>query len=379
MNERPLLADISSHQTYLDLEKAKAAGNDVLGIVMRASVGILEDVDFDVFDDYYDWDKLYRGSYHALWPMYNVPTQVDIWHRKDPNGYVYMEDIEVTNNMEPELIANKIIKMSDMMLEKTGKRPWMYGAYWFLMINLIPFASEEWLNEHWWVLAQWDLDDGKEYEGINLPDKIHIDRVAFKQTSGRLELYPGSGAVDRDRFLLGGVEELEDFMAEYTGVEPPVIPPTNCCEELEIWLDEIESRTEILAANAIVRDNRLNVNDVNIATNASNIVTLDKVVTKNETAVSDNANKIDSLESLVKTCGEGIGELEAQAIFWDLNIEQHNKLVDMVTDLKEQVDTSVDMVAHNNLVKRVHELELGVMPECNHSHRKIFSWLFNRK
>jgi len=234
MKERPLFIDVSSHQTYIDLSKSVAG--KVHGVIMRAVCGLSKDVDFVAFDNYYDWGELYRGSYAALWPQYNVLDQVNKWFEVDPAGYLYMEDAELDNGMEPKDVAHKIVNMSERVLERSGKRPWLYGAYWFLMVNLVPFVTEGWLNEHWFVLAQYNDGDAIEDNiSIILPDKIHIDRVAFQQTTGQAELYPGSGNVDRDRFLLGEEEELHDFMAEYFGVgpvDPPIVPPVDCEEQV---------------------------------------------------------------------------------------------------------------------------------------------------
>jgi len=233
MSKRPLFIDVSSHQTYLELEKAYLAGNDVKGIIMRASVGLNKDVDFNVFDDYYNWDEIYRGSYHAIWPIYSVPIQVNTWMEVDPNGTLHMLDAELHNDLEPEVVANAIVLESNLVLERTGKRPWMYGAYYFLMKYLIPFVSEEWLNEHWWVLAAYGDGDGDEDDGYSmmLPDKIDIDKVAFQQTTSKAELYPGSGNVDRDRFLLGGEEELIDFMDEYFDIDED-LPVSDCDDQI---------------------------------------------------------------------------------------------------------------------------------------------------
>jgi len=243
MSERPLAIDISVYQTLLDLVKAKAAGNDVRAIIMRARVGLNKDADFDTFDAYYNWDEIWRASYHAIWPMFDVPTQVDNWFETDPKSTAFMLDAEIHNDLEPAVVAAAIMLESDLILERTGKRPIMYGAYYFLTKYLIPFATEEWLNEHWWDLASYGDGDADEDDGYSLilPSKIDIDRVVYQQTTSKAELYPGSGNVDRNRFLLGGEEEHEDWWREYTGkIDMP--SPDGCCERIEA----LEKRVKIL-------------------------------------------------------------------------------------------------------------------------------------
>jgi len=352
MSERPLFIDISSHQTYLDLNKSVAG--EVLGVIMRATVGLNKDVDFVAFDNYYDWNKLYRGSYHALWPMYSVFTQVDRWMEVDPDGYIHMLDAELHNDLPPKEVAEAIVIESDSILERTGKRPWMYGAYYFLMDYLIPFASEEWLNEHWWVLAAYGDGDDDEDDGYSmmLPDKIDIDRIALQQTTAKAELYPGSGNVDRDRFLLGGEEELKDFMDEWLGIEEPV-EPTDCCEDLELTVVDNHNRinTNTSEIEALKKD---------IATDRLNFDALQTLTNTNSLGIAELARRFETLQQgQIELVENGLGyenkikEIEAEAIFWDLNIDNHNKLVDKLNELDKKTVKQTNLLLDSD--KQLHD------------------------
>ena len=237
MIDRPLWMDVSSYQSFLDMDKAKAAGNDVLGVIIRAGVGLNKDVDFQAFWTYYQDKVAWQSSYWANHPQYLPGQQSEKWFEQNPElilNISRMVDAERHNNMPPHEVASHIVSMSNDALVRDGQRPMMYGAYYFLMEYLIPFVSEEWLNEHWFILAQYNDGDAIEDEtSLMLPDKIHIDRVVFQQTTGVAELYPGSGAVDRLRFLLGDIEEMRAWARQFSGLAE-VEPVEHCCLAYDI-------------------------------------------------------------------------------------------------------------------------------------------------
>ena len=373
MNERPLFIDVSSHQTYLNLDKAAQAGNDVLGIIMRAGKGLLKDVDFDAFDNHYDWDKIWRASYWALWPEHSATIQVDKWLEVDPEGSVYMLDCELTNGLPASYVGACITLISDLMLEFTGKRPWIYGGYYFLRHNLIPFVTEEWLNEHYFVLAQYDIHDGVEYDGINLPDKIDIDRVIFKQTTDKLELYPGSGNVDRDRFLLGEADDLNDFMAEYTGVitNPD---PYDC----DMLLDRIEAHNSAIGT---LQSNEVWLKDKAQA-NASEIEKLRNAGHGLAQVVDELRNEYDeyadvSWAQVLKNKGE-IERLSSNDLDNQIKIDSLQSLTNInnaeLLRRMDELTNRVHMDAASSLARDaalegwLRDLETKTIPETNHSH-----------
>lgn len=252
MSERPLWMDVSSYQSFLDMDKAKAAGNDVLGVIMRAGVGLNKDVDFLAFWDYYQDKVAWQSSYWANYPAYSWSNQVIKWFEQNPDLILNIPrllDAERTSNKSPDIVAGHIVNISNDVLAREGQRPMMYGGYYFLMDNLIPFVSEDWLNEHWWIIASYGDGDADEDDGYSMliPDKIDPDRVVFQQTTATAELYPGSGHVDRLRFLLGDIEEMRDWARQFSGGQVDPVEPVE--PELPVdwwWKSQVDENIELL-------------------------------------------------------------------------------------------------------------------------------------
>lgn len=329
MAERPLWYDLSSHQGEVKFARL-AEGPLVSGMYIRAGVGLSKDPTFERNYTKCGEQGLYRTSYWALHPDKDAFTQFETWYFVHPilNGIPRVMDLEREHGVACSIIAGIAKDWSNEILQRDGHRPWIYGRCLWLERVIFPFWTEEFINEHFYILAQYDVGDGKEYEGIVLPDKMRIDRVLFKQTSDEiapapLGLAPESAAIDRNRWLLGDEEQMKSYLnALYFEPELPV----DCCEELR----EVVEAEFKLAGKLIL----------------------------------DNADEIDTLRQReiehTREHNADITKLKARADELGVKLDL---LGEAVNDNKQDV-MRVD-VGITNLNKRIDEI---IVPETNHSH-----------
>jgi len=374
MNE--LWRDYSANQDLPDtprqVDVSVAKANGVVGVISRAgSSWTYTDPTFaDIYRQAGELN-LYRSSYWNFSPGANISAQIDRWIE----AHTFIDVIprfaavEINwNNLEPPQIAYEFKKFSDDYLSLEGERPGIYTRKQLADLWLTPFLDEDFLNEHWWWIAQYDARRDTEQldKPMIPPDKVDISRCWLRQTADQMAGFPGeaeSSHVDRDRFMFDNMDAwITANFGETNNGGDITNPVGDCCEELETRV-------------------------------------FDRIV-----GIEYN---YDCTINLAKHNATDIKNLEAQAIFWDLNIDSLNALA-------EEVDDCVDAGAYNLLVDRVAELEKKLkaigdrqavneeisdlqddlidlnrddikklqtktIPECNHSHRKLFSWLFNRR
>ncbi len=291
MNTKPLWIDVSRHQGRIDfvqmLKMVDCKPRELHGVVIRAGVGLEKDVQFE--RNWLKFKDIYRSSYWALHPDKNVNDQLDDWYQVNPEilGIPRTIDLERDGGKTANEIADMTLHWSDVILSRDGVRPWIYSRK-----NLIDLWLDSWtyaeLLDHYYMLAEYNAGDGKEYDGIRLPNRVDASRVLLKQTTDKMTLYPGSGAIDRDRWLPGDVRQMNDFLnSTYFGNDTPNIPVGDCatvayvdkvnndllkeidanaaevekvnlrCDGADAdWL-EVEDNIEALTANALIAEEQL--------------------------------------------------------------------------------------------------------------------------
>jgi len=175
-------------------------------------------------------------------------------------------------------------------------------------------------------------------------------------------------------------------------------------------------------------------NQIQATANDADIDTLFETIENMAVIQRNNGNDIErfadyagSLDSQVKTLGLGIAELskrletlqqgqleivedvmavEGEQNEFDKWIEAHEGLnnifegwaddkiheldvaisnnIEKITELEKRLDDIVEIMEvqlsqeYLGITNRLDKLENKTIPECNHSHRKLFSWLFNK-
>lgn len=228
--ERPLWRDYSRYQVEVDFNVAINVG--VKGMVARAGIS------YGYTDPWFqtNWDGagrvgMYRSGYHVLYPSMNVKEQAENWFRIMPEIDVIPRviDLELGQNQLWSTIGNKTKEMSNRVLEHDGIRPIIYSRY-RLIDQWLSGWDVDFLNDHWYWLAQYSWQGYREHAGPpTLPKRVDRGRVLMHQTSDH-KLAPagevGSRAVDWNRFEIGNEAQMHQFIsAAFGGTTPPPPPP----------------------------------------------------------------------------------------------------------------------------------------------------------
>ena len=303
ITEQPLFYDVSSHQGTIKYARL-AEGPEIWGIISRAGCGLNKDVQFERNWAKCDEYSLYRSSYWACWHEYCMNTQLQKWYEINPaiDGIPRMIDLE-HGGCAFEKIAEDVLHWSDVIYSRDGVRPWIYSSALLVEKWLTPFWSEEDLNGHYYILAQYDVGDGNEYDGVVLPDGVEIDNVLFKQTSGStppdpLSLAPDASAIDRDRWLHGDVDCMNDFLVSmyFTPIAPPDIDDDITKLKAEMLKVQVQSAA----------------NDVDIDTAFENIKSLQTATQANFQSIKNLVDGHTELTEDVMACEKKVNELELQ-------------------------------------------------------------------
>jgi len=230
---RPLWRDLSKHNGYSDLAISRA--NGVAGIAARS--GISWGYADPLFS--HNWigaglNGLYRTSYHVLYAGQPVIPQADNWYTIHPwiETIPRIIDLEVrTDGLDPWDYAQSTAELSDLILSRDGVRPIIYSRY--LLVNewLSPYWDPDYLNDHYFILAQYLWDRTREHPGPpTFPNGLRRERVILHQTADKKAGYPGeveSSAADYDRWEIGNRAEMDQWIRETWGgvIDPPEPPP----------------------------------------------------------------------------------------------------------------------------------------------------------
>jgi len=274
MNE--LWRDYSAHQDNPDtvrlIDPQIAIDNGVVGFILRSGTSwTYKDPTFN-----YLWDKIvgvYKTSYHNFSPGADPDAQIDNWLTQHPviNHMPRFSAVEGNyNDLEPYQIAATFYDFSETYKARVGQRCGIYTRKQLADLWLTPFLDEDWLNEHWWWIAQYDANRYTEQldKVIIPPNGVLLKRCWLKQTADQMAGFPGeaeSGFIDRSRFQF---ENMDGWIAQNFGVpiippiEPPVVPPTDCCEELKKDISEINVRLDNKATKTKLAEATGKIDDI---------------------------------------------------------------------------------------------------------------------
>ena len=165
---RPLMRDYSWWSGYVDM--SVALENNIRGMFSRVGIGrYYADSTFPVNYSNAKVYGLYRSSYHVLNPTQSVITQADdIWFKYHSERDVVprMLDLESSYGATASQIADATWDMSELVLSRDGVRPIIYSRYGLINPWLVPFWTPDMLNVHYYVLAQYMLDQVPIYPSL---------------------------------------------------------------------------------------------------------------------------------------------------------------------------------------------------------------------
>lgn len=221
MKNQPLWLDVSRWQGEINFTALSQADETVYGIFSRAGWG----EDGGYLDPQFarNWSKseqfgYYRSSYWAYWDYYPMLHQLDLWYRANPTIDVIprMWDLEV-EAAPSEFLSEQTWLASEEVLKRDGERFIIYSRVDILERTLCKYWTPEQLNMHYYMLAQFDVGDGVEYNGIVVPDFIDPKNILWKQTSDKIPMFTGSGPMDRDRWIWTDVATMHEQIEEMWG------------------------------------------------------------------------------------------------------------------------------------------------------------------
>ena len=245
--DRPLMRDIARYQLYYDHDVG--AANGVLGLFVRCGIS------YGYHDPFFKTNyngaegKMYRTSYHVLYPSQSVVKQADqVWYDEHPVLDVMPRcmDLELSNDEYWKKIGDVAWDMSELVYARDGHRPIIYSRY-KLIENWLRHWTPEMLNAHYYILAQYRYARWIEHAGPpTIPkyvlggnqevgkEMFNRNRILLHQTADKKAPFPGEvptpyagKSVDWDRWELGNEEEMHQWIktAWGEGSAPPPPPP----------------------------------------------------------------------------------------------------------------------------------------------------------
>ena len=369
MSERPLIIDVSEHQGQLNYNalSQQPPELDPHIIISRAGLGKYGHRDDLQFTRNWSKSKQFdyrRQSYYALHPEHPAGHQFSKWYELAPEIDILPRVIDMEiGNAEPELIANIMWDWSCEILSRDGFRPWVYSRKNLIEPWLYPFWTDEMLNAHYYMLAEYNKGDGQEYDGIKIPDRIQPDRVILKQTTDKMVLGPNLPIVDRDRWLLGDAYHLDYWITSTYIGETSV---GDCCEELEQKVSGIELLLSIQDDTDKTQNQIMTVLNDKVVANATEIEKIDKYAANVYRRHHDDTTKLNVR----------IDDLKSQAVFEEypslaITVGNHTRRIDKLNErldaqmlavieqghsLSDRIDRLIDGLIFENK-KRLDELE----------------------
>jgi hypothetical protein len=369
ITDAPLIYDISFYQEEFKFAKLALSKQKPVAFYLNAGIGLTKDVQFAR-----NWQKCgelgyYRQSYWAYHPDYSYVTQVEKWYEQNPEIDMLprIMDLEREKGIGSHIIAACTMDMSDIILARDGHRPWIYGRKLWLERVIFPHWDTSFINEHYYILAEYNKYRNKEEEGIDIPAFVEPDRVLMKQTADEIPPDPLGlcpGFLDRNRWLHGGDWAMDSFLAQTYGLpEEPVSPNgENCCEELQeqingLIADAFEN-AELIGANAT----EIAMNGIDCDQQAGEI---EKLGIRADAFKELFVMRTDDIAKLTSD----LGILRVREL---ANTREHNEAISKLeTNQKEMFDDITTQA------QEIEDLRNKTIPECNHSH--WWQRLFNRR
>lgn len=351
MAKQPLWIDISRWQGDLDFDKIKAiTGYDyVNGIFSRAGWG--EDGGYIDWKFERNWNESkriarYRSSYWAYWDYYPIDRQLDLWYQANPTIDLVprMWDLEV-EQATPQFLSEQSWLASQQVLDRDGERFIIYSRVDILERTLCKYWSPEQLNSHKYLLAQYDVGNGQEYNGIVVPDGINPENILWKQTTDKMELYAGSGAVDRDRWIWTGADLMHNQIQEMWGddsePEPPVTPEPepDCCEEVKDIIVTMQSNQNSFSGALNDTADILNSHTSTLEAQDNKLSTLRIDYDSVQTLSNDNHTRLGATRSDLAILDEGVGRHDDKLLQLERAIGEQ---ATQISNLSKKVESLAD-------------------------------------
>jgi hypothetical protein len=245
--DRPLIRDIARYQLEYNYDVGVANGVEVM--IVRCGIS------YGYHDPFFKLNynaargRMYRTSYHVLYPTQPVVKQADqVWYDEQPELDILprVMDAELQGSATDKQVGDQMWAMSELVFSRDGVRPIIYSRY-KLIEKWCKHWTPEMLNKHYWILAQYRYVRYIEHAGPpTLPvypyngmypgnpmiarNKVFAHQTADKKAPFIGEVPPGAGkSIDYDRFELGNTANLHTFIAETWGegsAPPPPPPPS---------------------------------------------------------------------------------------------------------------------------------------------------------
>ena len=262
--DRPLWRDVSRYQMYWD--HAVAVLNGVLGVFVRAGIS------WGYHDPFFRYlyggaaGKMYRSTYHVLFPTQSVVKQADkVWYVQQPKIEKIPRciDLEVFGDASDAQVADSTWEMSELVFSRDGVRPIIYSRYKLIEKGLHDWTPEM-LNKHYWILAQYRFARWLEHKGPPTLPKypngtymINRSNVILHQTADKKKPFPGEvptpyagKSIDYDRWEIGNEIEMHKWIDDTwgNGSTPPPPPPLGI-KEVKVTASALNIRKESNAAS----------------------------------------------------------------------------------------------------------------------------------
>jgi hypothetical protein len=248
---RPFAIDVSSNQGLINWPKLNADPRNPLAVAIRAGIS------WGYIDKYFklNWQGavdvlLPAAPYHVLYPDQPVVMQADTWFSvaPDPGDWQGRRiiDLELARGAAPMIIADVFMGISDLVRSRDGATAIVYSRKNLIEQWLVPYLSNDELNSHYFILAQYlKPRPGQVYADEHpgppdIPAAIKPERVIMQQTSDHRPGPPGavtSAALDTDRWLLGDAFDMGAWMDWEKAVLPEPDNPDQPSVSIDICYD----------------------------------------------------------------------------------------------------------------------------------------------
>ncbi len=230
---KPLWVDTSKHNGHANVRIMME--NGVWGIFPRGGIswGYIDPQVAETMRQARELE-MYYASYHVIYTDQPAFDQWVNWRNAqeypDPDRpFPRAIDLEVQRGDSLDSKLATVEEMSELVEAHDGIPPLFYTRY-LIANDWLRKASTEWLNDHYWWLAQYLFDRTREHPGPpTLPNRVKREQVLFQQTADKIATFPGATqncCLDRNRWQLGNHLQMIEFIRINFGGGPITPPPT---------------------------------------------------------------------------------------------------------------------------------------------------------